>query len=783
MSVLSFPLNPTIGQIYSVGNKVWQWNGVAWAVQRAIVAGKSAYEQAIENGFVGTSADWITSLKGEKGDTGNQGPIGLTGLRGEKGDAGDNGIDGNNGINGINGIGVPIGGSQGMVLTKASNDPYDTTWATPETFTDYSVPLGGSQGQFLGKQSAATGDFTWLNLPTTQPSNPELPLGGNQGQVLTKASATSGDVIWSTPDTGAGLPVGGTTGQVLAKSSQFNWDASWITPPATLPEPPTTGLVYGRQNGNWVEIDSGIGTYTDENARDAIGAALVAGSGITIAANDGSDTITITATGNYTDEQAQDAVAAMLTAGSNIILTYDDVANTLTIAATGASTYTDENARDAISAALVAGTGMTVTVDDSGETISLAVDSTSEAERIRDVMASALVAGTNVTITPNDGADTITITASGGSGVPAGGTTGQVLAKLSGTSGDADWRDAGFTSTTTAVTLRGSSITSSSNSSYVITFPSGTVVGDRVIISGGHGFALSSYPSGWAVLDNQTGTNWNGFILTKIMTTADITTGSATIVMAGTFNGVISAVSYIGAPNVKQTIASRNGSGSATRTIYADGAFSSGDTAFIFGSNRNASVNTVDIGNALQVVNAASASGVLKSGAIDPGTTATFSYSVVSGTTGDYQAIVILAFPTRITLVANATVSDLWVGTATDKLLTPKILLDAAISQALVDGNSITIDGNTGFNFHVTLGGNRTLANPTNMKSGQSGVIIVTQDATGGRTLSYGSNWKFAGGASTGGVLSTAANAVDVISYFVRSDNSIIANIGKGYAT
>lgn len=33
--------------------------------------GKSAYQIAVENGFVGTEAEWIESLKGVKGDPGN----------------------------------------------------------------------------------------------------------------------------------------------------------------------------------------------------------------------------------------------------------------------------------------------------------------------------------------------------------------------------------------------------------------------------------------------------------------------------------------------------------------------------------------------------------------------------------------------------------------------------------------------------------------------------------------------------------------------------------------
>jgi hypothetical protein len=128
-----------------------------------------------------------------------------------------------------------------------------------------------------------------------------------------------------------------------------------------------------------------------------------------------------------------------------------------------------------------------------------------------------------------------------------------------------------------------------------------------------------------------------------------------------------------------------------------------------------------------------------------------------------------------------ATAGEIWTGTSSAKVITPATFFAASATTALTDGATINIDGNTGINFRVTLGGSRTLANPTNMKTGQSGVIIVTQDATGGRTLAYGSNWRFAGGAAAGGVLSTAPNAVDVISYYVRSDGTILANLAKDY--
>jgi hypothetical protein len=94
---------------------------------------------------------------------------------------------------------------------------------------------------------------------------------------------------------------------------------------------------------------------------------------------------------------------------------------------------------------------------------------------------------------------------------------------------------------------------------------------------------------------------------------------------------------------------------------------------------------------------------------------------------------------------------------------------------ALTDGTTITPDFAAGNNFSVTLEGNRTLANPTNLTAGQSGCIYITQDATGSRTLAYGTDWNFAGGNVP--TLSTAASAVDVLVYAVRSSSSIAAQL------
>mgnify|MGYP003626901758 CR=1 FL=1 len=96
-----------------------------------------------------------------------------------------------------------------------------------------------------------------------------------------------------------------------------------------------------------------------------------------------------------------------------------------------------------------------------------------------------------------------------------------------------------------------------------------------------------------------------------------------------------------------------------------------------------------------------------------------------------------------------------------------------ATINTLTDGATITPDFDAGQNFSVTLAGNRTLANPTNIDAGQTGSIFITQDGTGSRTLSFGSYWDFAGG--TAPTLSTAAASVDRIDYIVRTGTSIHA--------
>ena len=66
------------------------------------IDGKSAYQLAVEKGFVGTEAEWVASLKGETGPIGPQGiqgEIGPQGIQGKTGATGPQGIQGPKGDN------------------------------------------------------------------------------------------------------------------------------------------------------------------------------------------------------------------------------------------------------------------------------------------------------------------------------------------------------------------------------------------------------------------------------------------------------------------------------------------------------------------------------------------------------------------------------------------------------------------------------------------------------------------------------------------------------------
>lgn len=79
---------------------------------------------------------------------------------------------------------------------------------------------------------------------------------------------------------------------------------------------------------------------------------------------------------------------------------------------------------------------------------------------------------------------------------------------------------------------------------------------------------------------------------------------------------------------------------------------------------------------------------------------------------------------------------------------------------SLTDASSVVTDASLSNQFRVSLGGNRTLANPTNAFDGQLVMWSIKQDAVGSRTLTLGDKFRF-GTDITSIVLSTGQGKTD----------------------
>jgi hypothetical protein len=131
----------------------------------------------------------------------------------------------------------------------------------------------------------------------------------------------------------------------------------------------------------------------------------------------------------------------------------------------------------------------------------------------------------------------------------------------------------------------------------------------------------------------------------------------------------------------------------------------------------------------------------------------------------------------KMNSTAIAAGSDINANTAS-KLVPVTAIWDSAVYVGVTYASSVALDFSTGYNFSIALTGNLILANPTNAKVGQSGLIVLTQDATGGRTTTFGSSWKFAYG--TAPVLDTAASRYNILSYSVVASNFILVSAFAG---
>jgi hypothetical protein len=86
-------------------------------------------------------------------------------------------------------------------------------------------------------------------------------------------------------------------------------------------------------------------------------------------------------------------------------------------------------------------------------------------------------------------------------------------------------------------------------------------------------------------------------------------------------------------------------------------------------------------------------------------------------------------------------------------------------------------------NFEVVLTSGTTFASPVSASGGQSGAILIRQDATGSQLASYSGSWSFVGNAAP--TLTTTASGVDLLAYYVVNPSrvNVVATLNYGSGT
>jgi hypothetical protein len=196
---------------------------------------------------------------------------------------------------------------------------------------------------------------------------------------------------------------------------------------------------------------------------------------------------------------------------------------------------------------------------------------------------------------------------------------------------------------------------------------------------------------------------------------------------------------------------------------------------------------TLNIPSVSSTVNAGSISGTIA--VVNGGTGATTLTGYVKGT-GTTAMTASANIPVTDITGAAPLASPTFTGTVTTNTINTGALSASSVNtpiyastpQALTDGTTISWNPTLGLNASVTLAGNRTLSFTSTPAAGSYGTLVVTQDATGSRTITLPSTTNKVLGSTSGTTiaLSTTANAKDILNFYYDGTNCYW-NIGQGY--
>lgn len=125
--------------------------------------------------------------------------------------------------------------------------------------------------------------------------------------------------------------------------------------------------------------------------------------------------------------------------------------------------------------------------------------------------------------------------------------------------------------------------------------------------------------------------------------------------------------------------------------------------------------------------------------------------------------------------VDKATASNYYAATS-NKVVTTDVIYPSETTTTY--GTTTTFDFDTFINTAVTLTGNITTQTFSNVRAGKAGMITFIQDGSGNRTTVWNSVCKWP--QATAPALSTAINAVDVLTYSCRSTTFCLCTLAKG---